>query len=154
MIENPQRIGCKPKFICRICKGNHLTHLCPIIVVVHEAKYLSDRPLGFELSLVFQHSNTSLVETMVVSMQSLDKTTFLLGGDAFLDHVVTHLVQPMVLSMQSLVDTILVLGGDVSLNHVFLHPIQPMVEEVVMPIIDPTLLWERHKSKEVILSMQ
>jgi hypothetical protein len=37
MIEKPRRIGCKPKFFCRICKGNHLTRLCLATVVVQEA---------------------------------------------------------------------------------------------------------------------
>jgi hypothetical protein len=28
-IEKPRQIGCKPKFPCKLCKGDHLTHLCP-----------------------------------------------------------------------------------------------------------------------------
>jgi hypothetical protein len=28
-VEKPRWIGCKPKFPCNICKGDHLTHLCP-----------------------------------------------------------------------------------------------------------------------------
>jgi len=28
-IEKPRRIGRKPKFPCNLCKGYHLTHLCP-----------------------------------------------------------------------------------------------------------------------------
>ena len=28
-IEKPRYIGCKPKFPCNLCKGDHLPHLCP-----------------------------------------------------------------------------------------------------------------------------
>jgi hypothetical protein len=28
-VEKPRRIRSKPKFPCNICKGDHLTHLCP-----------------------------------------------------------------------------------------------------------------------------
>jgi hypothetical protein len=28
-VEKPRWIGRKPKFPCNICKGDHLTHLCP-----------------------------------------------------------------------------------------------------------------------------
>jgi hypothetical protein len=28
-IEKPRRVRCKPKFLCRICEGDHLTRLCP-----------------------------------------------------------------------------------------------------------------------------
>jgi hypothetical protein len=62
MIEKPRRIGCKPKFLCILCKGDHLTHLCPAIVVVQEVWSLSDGPSSSELSLVSQQSNPSLVD--------------------------------------------------------------------------------------------
>jgi hypothetical protein len=87
---------------------------------------LSDSPSGFESSLVSQHSNPSLVDSVVVPMQYSTDTTLILGGDASLDHVV-------------------------------LHPVQPTVEEVVMlmqSLVDPTLLLESDKSKEVTLPMQ
>jgi hypothetical protein len=132
MIEKPRRIGHKPKFLCRLCKGDHLTHLCPAIAVVQEARSLSSGPSGSESSLVSQHSNPSLVDTMVMPMQSSVDTTLVLGSDASLDHVVSHPVQPTVMSMQSSADTTPVLGSDASLDHVVSHPIQPMVEEVVM----------------------
>jgi hypothetical protein len=28
-VEKPRRIGRKPKFPCKLCKGDHLTDLCP-----------------------------------------------------------------------------------------------------------------------------
>jgi hypothetical protein len=74
-----------------------------------------------------------------------------------LDHVVSHPAQPMVLSMQYSTDTTPVFGGDASLDHVVLHPIQPMFEELVVSMqssVDPTLLLESEKSKEVTLLMK
>jgi hypothetical protein len=114
-------------------------------------------PSGSESSLVSQHSNPSLVDTMVMSMQYSADTTLLFWGDASLDLVVSHHVQPTVVSMQSSTDTTPIFGGDASLDLVVSHPIQPMVEEVVMSMqssVDPTLLLESDKSKEVTLSMQ
>jgi hypothetical protein len=134
MIENPRRIGHKPKFPCRLCNGGHLTRLCLAIVVVQEAQSLSDSPLGSESSLVFQHPNPYLVDTSVMMMQYSVDSTLIFGGDASLDHVVSHHVQPTVLLMQSSTETNPVFWGDVSLNHVVSHPIQPTVEEVVMPM--------------------
>jgi hypothetical protein len=128
MIEKPRRIGHKPKFLYIFCKGDHLIHLCPAIVVVQEARSLFDSPSGSVSSLVSQHYNPSLVDTTVTSMQSSADTTLLLGGDASLDHVVSHPVQLAVVSMQSSADTTHVFGGDTSLDHVVSHPIQPKVE--------------------------
>jgi hypothetical protein len=90
-------------------------------------------------------------------MQSLTNTSPMFGGDASLDLVVLHLVQPMVVSMQSLTDNTSIFWGDAPLDLVVLHPIQPMVEEVVVSMqysIDPTLLLESDKSKEVVVPMQ
>jgi hypothetical protein len=59
--------------------------------------------------------------------------------------------------MQSSVDTTPILRSDVYLDHVVLHPIQPMVEEVFILMqssVNPTLLLESDKSKEVTLPMQ
>jgi hypothetical protein len=110
MIEKPRRcIRHKPKFLCRICKGDHLTHLCPATVVVQEEWSLPGGPSGSESSLV-SHSSPSLVDTMVVPMQYSADTPLLLGGDASLDLVVSHPVQPLVVSMQYSTDTTLFLG--------------------------------------------
>jgi hypothetical protein len=105
---------------------------------------LSDDPSCFELSLVSQQSKPSLVDALVVPMQSSSSTTLLLGIDASLDHVVSHSIQPMVeevvmsiqssvdpnillesdnskevtLFMPSLANPTLLLGGDASFNHV------------------------------------
>jgi hypothetical protein len=59
--------------------------------------------------------------------------------------------------MQYSTNTTPIFGGDVSLDLVLSHPIQPTVEEVFVSMqssIDPTLLLESDKSKEVTLLMQ
>jgi hypothetical protein len=118
---------------------------------------LSDSPSGSESSLVSQHSNTYLVDKMVMSMHSSTETTSIFGSDVSFDHVVSHRVQPMTASMQYSTDTTPIFGGDASLDLVVSHPIQPMVEEVVVLMqssTDPTLLLESDKYKEVTLPMK
>jgi hypothetical protein len=113
--------------------------------------------LGFESFLVPQHYNPSLVEKMVMLMQSSSDTTLLLGGDVSLDHVVSHHVQPMVVSMQSSTNNTPIFGSDASLDLVFSHPIQPTIEEVVIPMqysVDPTLLLKNGNYKEGTFLMQ
>jgi hypothetical protein len=154
MIEKPKRIRCKPKFLCRICKGYHLTCLCPAIFVVQEVCSLPGVPSGSESSL---DSNLSLYDIVVMWMQSSADTTLIFWGDASLDLVFSHLVQPTVMLMQSSTDTTPIFGGDASLDLVVSHPIQPMVEEVVMLMqssTNPTLLLESENPKGVTFSMQ
>jgi hypothetical protein len=125
-IEKHRCIGSNPKFLCIIFKRGHLTHLFPANVMVQEVRSLSDGPLGFDSSLVSQKSNPSLVDTTVMLMQSLTDTTPILESDASLDHVVSY-------------------------------PIQPMVEKMLVLLqflVDPTLLLESEKFKEVTLLMQ
>jgi hypothetical protein len=153
-IEKPKCVRRKPKFLCRFCKGDHLTRLCPANVVVQEVWSMPGGPLGSKLSLV---SQPSLVDTTIVSMQSSANTTPIFGGDVSLDLVVSHPVQPVVMSMQSSVDTAPIFGSDESLDLVVSHPIQPTIEEEVVSMqysIDPTLLLESDKPNEVTLSMQ
>jgi len=110
MIEKPRCIGCNPKFLCIIFKGDHLIRLCPSIAVVCESWSLSSGPSAFESSLVFQHSNPSLVDTSVVLMQSSVETTPILRSDAPRDHVVSHTIQLVVMPMQYWADTTHVFG--------------------------------------------
>jgi hypothetical protein len=91
MIEKPRCVRHKPKFLCRLCKGDHLTHLCPATVVVQEAWSFPRGPSGSESSLA---SQPSLVDTTVMSMQYSADTPLPLGVDASLDLVVSHPVQP------------------------------------------------------------
>jgi hypothetical protein len=67
MIEKPRRVRCKPKFLCRIYKGDHLTRLCPAIAMVPEVWSLPRGPSSYESSLA---SQPSLVDTAVMPMQS------------------------------------------------------------------------------------
>jgi hypothetical protein len=94
--------------------------------MVQRSWSLIDGPSSSESSLVFHQYIQYLVDEAVVPMQYSPYTTPVLGGDSSLDHVVSH-------------------------------PIQPLVEEVVVLMqssIDPTLLLESDKSKEVVSPMQ
>lgn len=72
----------------QICKGGHLTRLCPATIVVEEAHSLSDNPSGSESSLVYQHSNSSLVDTTVMPMQYSTDATYVLRSGASFDYVI------------------------------------------------------------------
>jgi hypothetical protein len=127
MIENPRRLRRKPRFLCRICEGSHLTHLCLITIGIQEVWGSPKGPLGSEASMVSQQFVPSLVDTIVMPMQSLTDTPFPLGVDASFYLVVSHPVQPVVVSMQSSTDTSPMFGGDASLDLVVSHIVQPMV---------------------------
>jgi hypothetical protein len=99
MIDKPRRIRRKTNFLCRFCKGYHLTRLCPTIAMVQEAWSFPRGPSGSESYLVSKHSNPSFFDIEVVLMQSLASTTLIFVGDAFLDHVFLHLVQLVIVSM-------------------------------------------------------
>jgi hypothetical protein len=51
-VEKPRRIGHKPKFPCKLCKGDHLTHLCPGIPEVQRLWSLSASSYDYESSEV------------------------------------------------------------------------------------------------------
>jgi len=87
-IEKPQCIGRNPKFLCRICKGGQLTRLVPTTVVVEEANSLSDNPPGSQSSLVSQHSNSCLIDTSIMPMQSSADTNHVFRSGASFDHVI------------------------------------------------------------------
>jgi hypothetical protein len=116
MIEKPRRIGHKPKLLCILFKGDHITHFFPTIVVVQEAQSLFDIPLSFELSSVSQIYNPYSVDSVVMSMQYLADTTLVLGSDVSLYHVVSYPIQPtieeVVVLMQSSFDPTLLLESD------------------------------------------
>jgi hypothetical protein len=71
-VEKPRRIGCKPKFPCNICKGDHLTHLCPRILEVQRLWSLSTSSYDSESFEVSSQSIQPLVKKVVMSMQSFD----------------------------------------------------------------------------------
>jgi hypothetical protein len=95
MIEKPRRVRCKPKFLCRTCKGDHLTHLCPATVGIPEAWFSLRGPLGSESSLVSPHSVSPLIDMIVMPMQSSPDHTPISRGDVSPGLVVTHPIQPM-----------------------------------------------------------
>jgi hypothetical protein len=107
-IEKPRQIGHKPKFPCNICKGDHLTHLCPGLLEAQILWSLSASSSDSESSEVSSQSIHPLVDEVVMSMQSSADPTPLLGGDVPSDHVVSQPIHPVVekvvMPMQSLVD--------------------------------------------------
>jgi hypothetical protein len=95
-VEKPRWIGCKPKFPCNLCKGDHLTHLCPGLPEARRLWSLSASSSDSESSEVSSQSIQPLVDEVVMPMQSSVDPTPLLGGDAPSDHVVSQPIQPVV----------------------------------------------------------
>jgi hypothetical protein len=62
MIEKPRCLRRKPRFLCRICEGSHLTRLCPVTVGIPETWGSPKVPSGSEAYMVSQHSVPSLVD--------------------------------------------------------------------------------------------
>jgi len=81
MIEKPIHIGRNPNFSCKFFMGYHLTHLCSAIFVIRRAWLFSKIPSTYESSLVSQQSIQSLVDEVVVSMQSSVNPTLLFESD-------------------------------------------------------------------------
>jgi hypothetical protein len=88
-VEKPRRIRCKPKFPCNLCKGDHLTHLCPGILEVQRLWSMSARSFDSESFEVSSQSIQPLVEKVVMSIQSLVGPTPRLGGEMPLELVVS-----------------------------------------------------------------
>jgi hypothetical protein len=88
-VEKPRQIGHKPKFPCKLCKGDHLNHFFPDIPKVQILWSLSASSSdseSFEFSL---QSIQPLVEKVFMPMQSSTDPTPLLGGEVPLDLVVS-----------------------------------------------------------------
>jgi hypothetical protein len=88
-IEKPRRIGCKPKFPCKLCKGDHLTHMCPDIPEVQILWSLSASSYDYESSEVSSQPIQLMVDKVFMPMQPSVDPTPLLGGEVPLDHVVS-----------------------------------------------------------------
>jgi hypothetical protein len=67
-IEKTRWIGYKPKFPCKLCKGDHLTHLCPDIPEVQRLWSLSARFSDSESSKVSSQSIQPLVVKVAMPM--------------------------------------------------------------------------------------
>jgi hypothetical protein len=141
MIEKPRHLRCKPRFLCRICEGSHLTRLCPLTAGILETWGSPKGPLGSEAYMVSQHSVPSLFDTTFMPMQSSNDTPFLLGVDASFDLVVSHPVQPVVVSMKSSIDTSPMFRGDVSLDLVVSHIVQPTVVSMQSLTDNTPIFW-------------
>jgi hypothetical protein len=143
-VEKPRRIGRKPKFPCKLCKGDHLTHLCLGLPEVQRLWSLSTSSSDSEVS---SQSIQPLVEKLVMPMQSSADPTPLLGGEVPLDHVVSQpihpLVEKVVTSMQSSADPTLLLGSVESTK----------VVTLMQSSDDPTLLLESDVSTDYVLSI-
>jgi hypothetical protein len=76
-VEKPRQIVRNPKFPCKLCKGDHLTHLC---LGIPEVQRLWSLPASSSNSYYFEVSSQSIqpvVEKVIMSMQSLvDPTPF------------------------------------------------------------------------------
>jgi hypothetical protein len=95
-VEKPRRVRHKPKFLCKICEGEHLTCLCPATIGITEEWSSPRGPSGSESSLVSQHSISPLIDMVVMSMQSSPDHSPIFEGDASPGLVVMHPIQPMV----------------------------------------------------------
>jgi hypothetical protein len=67
-IEKPRRVRCKPRFLCRTCKGDHLTRLFPTTSLILEVWFSPRGPSGSEASVVSPHSVSPLIDTKVMPM--------------------------------------------------------------------------------------
>jgi hypothetical protein len=80
-IEKPRRLRRKTKFLCRTCKGDHLTLFCPGIVGIPKAWGSPKGPSDFEVFVVFPHPISPLIDTAVMPLQSSSDHTLIVEGD-------------------------------------------------------------------------
>ena len=85
--KKPRRGSFKPKFHCKVCKGYHLTHLCPGIPKVQRIWSESESSSTPKSDMVSQQSHQPLVDNVVVQVQYLADYTPLLGGEVPSDKV-------------------------------------------------------------------
>jgi hypothetical protein len=109
-VKKPRRIGCKPKFPYKLCKGDHLTHLCPGIPEVQRLWSLSARSYDYKSSEVSSQPIQPLVEKVVMPIQSLTDPTLLLES---VDST------KVVMLLQSSANPTPLLGSEVSTDYVF-----------------------------------
>jgi hypothetical protein len=94
--KNPRHVIYKPGFLCRICEGCHLTHLCPTTVRIPKVWSSPRGPSGSELSLVSQHSISPLIDMTIMPMQSSPNPNPIFEGDASPGLIGTHSIKPTV----------------------------------------------------------
>ena len=71
VVKESKPIGRKPKFPCKLCKGDHLTHRCPAIPEARRVWSMSEGTSVPELSIDSLQSDQPLVDKVVEPMQSL-----------------------------------------------------------------------------------
>jgi hypothetical protein len=169
-VEKPRWIGHNPKFPCNLCKGDHLTHLCPGLPKERRLWSLSTISYDSDSYEVSSQPIHPLVDEVVMSMKYSSDPTPILGGDAPSYHVVSQpiqlVVEEVVVSMQSSVNPPLLLDSFESTKVFMLmqSSVDPTLllesvqsTKVVTPMqssVDPTLLLESFKSTKVVTSMQ
>jgi hypothetical protein len=87
-VEKPRWVGRKPKFPCKLCKGDHLTHMCPGIPEVQILWSMCASASDSESSEVSSQPIQLMVEKLVMPMQYSVDPTPIFGGEVPLDHVV------------------------------------------------------------------
>jgi hypothetical protein len=121
-IENPRCLRRKPKFLCRTCEGNYLTHLCTVTIGIQEALGSPKGPLDSEASVFSPHTAPPLINMVVTLLQSPLELTPVFEGDASPIPVDMHLHQPrieeVVTPVQSLASPNLLMESDASFDHV------------------------------------
>jgi hypothetical protein len=122
VILKPRHLRHKPKFLCRTCKRNHLTRLCPTTVGIPEAWFSPEGPSGSEVFVVSPHLVSPSIDMAIMLMQSYLDHALVVEGDVSRVPVIMHPIQPrveeVVVPMQPLVNPTLLLEGDASFNHV------------------------------------
>jgi hypothetical protein len=77
-VKKPRQIGRKPKFPCKICKGDHLTHLFLGLLEIRIFLSLSARSYDSKSSEVSSQPIQLVVEKVVTPMQSSSNPTLFL----------------------------------------------------------------------------
>jgi hypothetical protein len=95
-IEKPRRIRRKPKFLCRTCEGDHITHLCPATAKIPEAWGSPNGPTNSEACVVSPHLVPPLIDTVVTSLQSSPDLIPIVEGDVSPIPIDVHPLQPRI----------------------------------------------------------
>jgi hypothetical protein len=125
-IKKPRRLRRKPKFLCRTCKGNHLTCLCPATAEIPEVWGSPKGSSYSEAFVVSPHLFPPLIDTVVTSLQSSPELTPVVEGDMSPIPITVHPLQPrveeVVVPVPSLVTFDFLMEGDTTFNHVINIP--------------------------------
>jgi hypothetical protein len=125
-INKPRRLRRKPKFLCRTCEVNHLTHLCPITTETLEVWGSPKSPSDSETSLVSPHTTSTFITSVVPPPQSPPDLASFFESEVSLApiimHPLQHIIEEVATPVQSLVNPTLLEESDVPLSHVINIP--------------------------------